>query len=72
MSPLSNAEHTRDPLFQQTGQAYSYAGGDPVNNSDPSGQCSIGGINYEYGEDPTAWTRPHDRGSPAASMIERE
>jgi len=30
---------TRDPLEQQTGQAYLYASGDPINGSDPSGQC---------------------------------
>ena len=28
-----------DPLVDQTGQAYSYAGDDPVNGSDPSGLC---------------------------------
>jgi RHS repeat-associated protein len=28
---------SRDPLFSQTDQAYAYAGGDPVNASDPTG-----------------------------------
>lgn len=28
---------TVDPLVDQTGQAYQYTGGDPVNASDPSG-----------------------------------
>jgi hypothetical protein len=32
---------TRDPLDAQTGQAYEYAGDNPIDNSDPSGlQCS--------------------------------
>ena len=30
---------TRDLAFGQTDQAYAYAGGDPVNGSDPSGLC---------------------------------
>jgi len=37
-NPVVGQFLTRDPLEQQTGQAYAYAGGDPVNNSDPSGQ----------------------------------
>jgi len=37
-NPLVGQFLTRDPLEQQTGQAYAYAGGDPVNNADPSGQ----------------------------------
>jgi len=47
---------TRDPLEQQTGQAYAYAGGDPVNNSDPSGQaydrfgCATGDLRRETAE----------------------
>jgi RHS repeat-associated protein len=32
---------TWDPAFNQTDQAYDYAGGDPVNNSDPSGDWCI-------------------------------
>jgi uncharacterized protein RhaS with RHS repeats len=28
-----------DPALDSTGQAYSYAGGDPVNGSDPRGAC---------------------------------
>jgi RHS repeat-associated protein len=36
---------TRDPDFNETDQAYAYAGDDPVNGSDPSGQCvSLFGI----------------------------
>jgi len=34
-----------DPLVDQTGQAYQYAGDNPVDNADPSGQCTIEGIN---------------------------
>jgi len=30
-----------DPLVSQTGQPFSYAGNDPVNNSDPLGLCSV-------------------------------
>jgi RHS repeat-associated protein len=30
---------TRDPAFGSTDTAYTYAGGDPVNGSDPSGNC---------------------------------
>jgi len=39
-NPASGQFLTRDPLAQQTGQPYAYAGGDPVNNSDPGGQAS--------------------------------
>jgi len=38
-NPATGQFLTRDPLEQQTGQAYLYAGGDPINGSDPSGQC---------------------------------
>ena len=31
---------TRDPAFSQTDTAYTYAGGDPVNRSDPSGRST--------------------------------
>jgi RHS repeat-associated protein len=34
-----------DPLLDQTGQPYLYAGDNPVDNTDPSGQCTIEGIN---------------------------
>jgi hypothetical protein len=40
-NPATGQFLTRDPLEQQTGQAYLYAGGDPVNGSDPSGACYI-------------------------------
>ena len=30
-----------DPMLDTTGQAYGYAGGDPVNGSDPSGDCAV-------------------------------
>lgn len=33
---------TRDPAFSSTDTAYTYAGGDPVNKTDPSGQCVLG------------------------------
>jgi len=55
-NPLVGQFLTRDPLFQQTGQAYAYAGGDPVNNADPSGQaydifgCATGDIYQETAE----------------------
>jgi len=42
---------TRDPLEQQTGQAYAYAGGDPVNNADPSGQDFFPQDNLSRGTD---------------------
>jgi RHS repeat-associated protein len=38
--PQTGAFTTRDPAFSQTGQAYDYAGGDPVNQTDPSGTCT--------------------------------
>ena len=28
-----------DPLVEETGQAYAYTGGDPVNRVDPAGRC---------------------------------
>jgi len=31
-----------DPLVMKTGEAYAYAGGDPVNRWDPSGACAAG------------------------------
>jgi len=40
-NPVAGQFLQRDPLEQQTGQAYLYAGGDPVNNSDSSGQCYV-------------------------------
>lgn len=40
-NPATGQFLTRDPLEQQTGQAYLYASGDPVNGSDPSGACYI-------------------------------
>jgi hypothetical protein len=33
---------TRDPLDAQTGQAYEYAGDNPINLSDPSGLLTVG------------------------------
>jgi RHS repeat-associated protein len=41
---------TRDPLESETGQPYSYAGDDPIDNSDPSGQLCLG--NYCLGFHP--------------------
>lgn len=35
---------TRDPLEDETGQPYSYAGDDPLDNSDPSGEFCIGSV----------------------------
>jgi len=42
-NPVTGQFLTRDPLEQQTGQAYLYASGDPVNASDPSGDCTVRG-----------------------------
>jgi RHS repeat-associated protein len=39
--PASGQFLTRDPLVDQTGQPYAYADGDPVDNTDPSGQVSM-------------------------------
>lgn len=38
--PQTGGFTTRDPAFAHTDQAYAYAGGDPVNDSDPTGMCS--------------------------------
>jgi RHS repeat-associated protein len=38
--PQTGGLTTRDPDFSATDQAYAYAGGDPVDGSDPSGLCS--------------------------------
>ena len=32
-----------DPLMENTGEAYSYGRDNPENNSDPTGQCAVGG-----------------------------
>jgi len=40
-NPATGQFLTRDPLEQQTDDAYLYAGGDPINGSDPSGQCYV-------------------------------
>lgn len=37
--PLKGQFISVDPLVAQTGQPYSYTGGDPVNGVDPSGMC---------------------------------
>ncbi len=37
-NPATGQFLTRDPLEPQTGQAYAYAGGNPIANADPSGQ----------------------------------
>jgi len=39
-----------DPLADSTGQPYSYAGDNPTNASDPSGQCTVhlAGTEYSY------------------------
>ena len=38
--PATGQFLTVDPLVDETGQAYAYAGDDPVNNSDPSGDIT--------------------------------
>jgi len=43
-NPASGQFLTRDPLVQQTGQPYAYAGGDPINQQDPTGQASGSGL----------------------------
>jgi RHS repeat-associated protein len=40
--PQTGGFTTRDPAFAQTDQAYAYAGGDPVNRSDPTGNATVG------------------------------
>jgi RHS repeat-associated protein len=40
-NPQTGGFTTRDPAFAETDEAYAYAGGDPVNGSDPSGTCPI-------------------------------
>lgn len=40
-NPATGQFLQRDPLEQQTGDTYLYASGDPVDNSDPSGQCYV-------------------------------
>jgi RHS repeat-associated protein len=39
---------TRDPAFASTDTAYTYAAGDPVNNSDPSGLCKSTSVSCRY------------------------
>jgi RHS repeat-associated protein len=39
---------TRDPAFTITDTAYTYAGGDPVNDGDPTGLCNSGVANSYY------------------------
>lgn len=41
--PATGQFLTRDPLEAQTGQPYSYTGDDPLNATDPSGLCGVGG-----------------------------
>ena len=41
--PATGQFLTVDPLVDETGRAYSYAGDDPVNGSDPSGLITCGG-----------------------------
>ena len=38
-NPAAGQFLARDPLEQTTGQAYAYAGNDPINEMDPSGLC---------------------------------
>ena len=48
-NPASGQFLQRDPLEQQTGQAYAYANGNPVNQSDPSGLFGIPGFEQAPG-----------------------
>ena len=52
--PATGSFFTRDPAFETTDTAYTYAGGDPVNGGDPSGLCSAGGTYLVPG--PCDWT----------------
>jgi RHS repeat-associated protein len=45
---------TRDPLDAQTGQAYEYAGDNPVNFEDPSGLCFVVSCNVYHSISNTA------------------
>ncbi len=40
-NPTSGQFLQRDPLEQRTGQAYAYAGANPIDHSDPSGQAYV-------------------------------
>jgi len=40
--PVTGEFLTMDPQSAQTGEPYAYAGGDPVNESDPTGQDTLG------------------------------
>jgi len=47
-----------DPIVEETGEAYGYAGGDPVNRGDPSGECGQG-IDCDVLRDDLRRTRLH-------------
>jgi RHS repeat-associated protein len=40
--PQTGQFMTRDPLERETGDAYAYAAGDPINQRDPSGETTVG------------------------------
>ena len=51
--PATGQFLTVDPLVDETGQAYAYAGNDPVNGTDPNGLDTVGicgGVNANLGE----------------------
>jgi RHS repeat-associated protein len=61
--PGTGAFLTVDPLVSQTGQAYEYAGGDPVNRGDPSGLAPPPSACLKY-------VRPFVPGNPPNTALE--
>jgi RHS repeat-associated protein len=61
--PQEGGFTTRDPLFDQTDTAYTYASGDPVNNADPSGDittCSFSSDKpTKYTLNAVSWVQAH-------------
>jgi RHS repeat-associated protein len=53
-SPQTGEFTSRDPDFAETGEAYAYAGGDPVNSSDPTG---LDNCSNAYASGSTAYNR---------------
>ncbi len=47
-NPATGQFLTRDPLEAQTAESYAYAEGDPVNGTDPSGTCTVFGVEISF------------------------